>query len=105
MGKEEIARNEQFLLFPTVSSTHSENLLPFSSNVCLSTLSVWKSLKLVVWERVKQLESIKYLADDKLKVAQLIIFFKKVWKTMSEKEKRTAQAGANKHRLFMFDFQ
>ena len=31
--KGEIARNEQFLLFPTVFSTHLENLLPFSSNL------------------------------------------------------------------------
>ena len=39
-----------------------ENFLPFSSNwnCCLQTLSVWKSLNCVVWERVKicQFESI-----------------------------------------------
>ena len=41
--------------FPTVFSTHLENFLPFLSNSILSsaTPSVWKSLKFVVWERVK----------------------------------------------------
>ena len=45
--------------FPTVFSTVVENILPFSSNIkCrLQTLSVWKSLKFVVWERVKQYKS------------------------------------------------
>ena len=55
MGKGEIARNEQFLLFPqcflltwrTFSSFHQIR------NCRLQTLSVWKSLKFVVWERVK----------------------------------------------------
>ena len=37
MGKGEIARNEQFLLFPTVFSTHIENFLSFSSNLKLSS--------------------------------------------------------------------
>ena len=32
-GKEEIARNEQFLLFPTVFSTDLENFLSFSSYI------------------------------------------------------------------------
>ena len=36
MGKGEIARNEQFLLFP-VFSTRLDNLLPFSSNLKLSS--------------------------------------------------------------------
>ena len=35
--KGEIARNEQFLLFPTVFSTHLRNFLPFSSNLKLSS--------------------------------------------------------------------
>ena len=35
-GKVEIARNEQFLLFP-VFSTHLENFLPFSSNLKFSS--------------------------------------------------------------------
>ena len=33
MGKGEIARNEQFLLFPPVFSPHFDNFLPFSSNL------------------------------------------------------------------------
>ena len=32
VGKGEIAHNEQILLFPTVFSTHFENLVPFLSN-------------------------------------------------------------------------
>ena len=54
VGKGEIARNEQFLLFP-------QCFLPFRKtyyycnqiqNRRLQTLLVWKSLKFVVWERV-----------------------------------------------------
>ena len=57
MGKGEIARNEQFLLFP-------QCFLPFWRTFChfhqiqncrLQSLSVWKSLIFVVWERVKNL--------------------------------------------------
>ena len=42
--------------FSSVFSTRLENFLPFLSNLnCrLQTLSVWKSLKFVVWERVIQ---------------------------------------------------
>ena len=51
--RKEIARNEQFLLF-------SQCFLPFRRIFChvhqilkcLQTLSVWKSLKFVVWKRV-----------------------------------------------------
>ena len=44
VGKGEIARDEQFLLpFPTVFSTHSNNFLPFLSNLKLSSA---KSLSL-----------------------------------------------------------
>ena len=53
VGKEEIARNEQFLFSHSV-------LYPFGElsaivikiwNCRLQSLSVWKSLKFVVWER------------------------------------------------------
>ena len=56
VGKGEIARNEQFLLFP-------QSFLPVWRTFChfhqiqncrLLTLSVWKSLEFVVWERVKE---------------------------------------------------
>ena len=56
VGKVEIARNEQFLLF-------QQCFLPIWITFCyfpqiwncrLQTFSVWKSLKFVVWERVKQ---------------------------------------------------
>ena len=52
LGKGEIARKEQCLIFP-------QCFLPFwrtfhQVHYCrLQTLSVWKSLKFVVWERVK----------------------------------------------------
>ena len=35
VGKGEIARNEQFLFFPTVFSTNSKNFVPFLSNLKL----------------------------------------------------------------------
>ena len=56
LRKGEIARNEQFLLF-------SQCFLPFwrtfhhfhqIQNCHLQTLSFWKSIKCVVWKRVKQ---------------------------------------------------
>ena len=39
--------------FPTVFSTNMENFLPFhQTQYCrLQTLSVWKSLKFVIWEK------------------------------------------------------
>ena len=37
VGKGEIARNEQFLLFPQCFSTRLDNFLPFSSNLKLSS--------------------------------------------------------------------
>ena len=55
VGKGEIAHNEQFLLFPLcflpvwITSYHFHQ-----KNCCLQTLSVWKGLKFVVWERVKK---------------------------------------------------
>ena len=55
MAKGEIARKKQFLVFPTVFSTHLENFLSFSSGLKLQTLSVWKNLKFDVLERVKVL--------------------------------------------------
>ena len=55
MGKGEIARNEQFLLFPQCFLRVLKTLCHFhhSWNCCLQTLWVWKSLYFVVWERVK----------------------------------------------------
>ena len=55
MGKGKIAHNDQFLLFPqcflpvwrTFCHLHQVQ------NCCLQTLSVWNSLRFVVWERVK----------------------------------------------------
>ena len=55
VGKEEIARNEQFLLFPQCFLPIWRAFCHFQQiqNCRLHTLSVWKSLKFVVWERVK----------------------------------------------------
>ena len=55
VGKGEIARYEQFLLFPQCFQSvwrtfcHCRKV----QNCRLQTLSIWKSLKFVVWERVK----------------------------------------------------
>ena len=57
-GKGEITRNEQFLLFPTVFSTHSVNFLPFFSNLKLSSansFSLEESKICRLGERVNQL--------------------------------------------------
>ena len=65
-GKEEIAHNNQFLLF-------SECFLPIWITFChfhqiwncrLQILSVWKSLKFVVLERVKYSKSISVIIDN-----------------------------------------
>ena len=56
VGKGEIARNEQFLLFPQcflpiwITFCHFRQIW----NCRLQTLSVWKSLKFVVWYWVKE---------------------------------------------------
>ena len=54
VGKEEIARNEQFLLFPQCFLPCWRTFCHFHQirNCHLQTLSVWKSLKFVVLERV-----------------------------------------------------
>ena len=76
MGKEEIAGNEEFLLFP-------QCLLPFWRivfhfheiwNCRLQTLSVWKSLKFVVWVRV---DPFIYLQELKSKDDQYVKDLKK----------------------------
>ena len=55
MGKGQIARNEQFLLFPQCFLPIWQTFCHFHQvwNCRLQALSVWKSLKFVVWERVK----------------------------------------------------
>ena len=57
MGKGEIARNEQFLLFPTVFLPYLRTFWHFYQikNCRLQSLFIWKSLKFVVWERVNGL--------------------------------------------------
>ena len=57
VGKGEIARNEQFLLFPKCFLPIWRTFCHFhqGQNCRLQTLSVLKSLKFVVWERVKGL--------------------------------------------------
>ena len=55
MGKGEIARNEQFLLFlqSFLPILRTFNRFHPLQNGSLQTLSVWESLKFVVWKRVK----------------------------------------------------
>ena len=56
VGKGEIARNEQFLLFPQCFLAVSRTFCHFHQiwNCRLQTFSIWKNLKFVVWERVKR---------------------------------------------------
>ena len=56
LEKGEIAHNEHFLLFPQCFQLVQRNFFHFDRilNCCLQTLSVWKSLKFVVWERVNR---------------------------------------------------
>ena len=55
-GKREIARYEQCLLFPQCFIPVWITFCCFhqNKNCSLQTLSVWKSLKFVIWERVKE---------------------------------------------------
>ena len=55
MGKGEIARNEQFLLFPQCFLLIWCTFCNFGQirNFCLQTLSVWKSLKLLCGKGLK----------------------------------------------------
>ena len=55
VGKGEIARNEQFLLFPQCFQPIRRTFCNFHQiqNCRLQSLSVWESLKIVVWEGVK----------------------------------------------------
>ena len=55
VGKGEIARNEQFLLFPQCFLTFWRTFFHFHKikNCRPQTISVWKRLKFVVWVRVK----------------------------------------------------
>ena len=54
VGKGEIARNEQFLLFPQCFLPFWRTFRHFHQTLkCrLQTLSVWKSLKFVIWVRI-----------------------------------------------------
>ena len=56
VGKGEIARHKQFLLFPQCFLPICRTFCHFYQirNCHLQTLLVWRSLKFVVWERVKQ---------------------------------------------------
>ena len=55
VGKGEIARDEQFLLFPQFFEPVWRTFCDFhqTSELSSATLSFWNSRKLVIWERVK----------------------------------------------------
>ena len=55
--KGEISCNKQFLLFPQCFLSFWRSFCHFHQiqNCCVQTLSVWKSLKCVLWERVNSL--------------------------------------------------
>ena len=58
LRKAEIACDEQFLLFPTVFSTHLENFLPFSSNLKLLSANSVSSKECKICHFGKGLRSI-----------------------------------------------
>ena len=97
VGKGEIAHQVQFLLFP--QCFHAiRNYLP-------QTLSVWKSLKFVIWERVNFLPNNKILVLPKLKVfsgdnlnlvCMMEFFFDRV-----EKIEGKGKTAGNKHFLLV----
>ena len=83
VGKGQIARNEQFLLFPQCFITIWRTFYFHEIRNChLQSLSVWKRLKFVVWKRVNPLPNynnldvpkMKAFADDKLNVARMMNF-------------------------------
>ena len=59
VGKGEIAHNEQFVLFRQCFLSICRTLHHFQQiqNCCLQTLSVWRILKFVVWERVNRIKT------------------------------------------------
>ena len=60
-GKGEIARHKQFLLFPQnfLSIWVTFHHFHQTENCRLQTLSIWKGLKFVVWERVNYFISLQ----------------------------------------------
>ena len=68
-GKGEIARNDQFLLFPQCFLPVWRTFCHFHQirNCHLPTLSVWKSLQFVILERINSLPNNKTLYWSKLK--------------------------------------
>ena len=86
-GKGEIARHEQFLLFPQyflpvwITFCHFYQI----SNCRLLTLSVWKSLKFVIWDRVNMIKFTIFLpsifSNHPLSTFQILLFrVFKIWK-------------------------
>ena len=76
-GKGEIACNEQFLLFPQCFLPVWRTSYHFYYqiwNCCLQTLSVWNSLKFVVWERVKKKNN-TLLEKERIVVTRYSLFF------------------------------
>ena len=66
VGKGEIARNEQFLLFPHCFLPVWWTFCHFHQiwNCRLQTLLAWKSLKFVVWERLNMNDIFLWKNDD-----------------------------------------
>ena len=66
MGKGEIACNKQFLLFPQCFLPVWRSVYHFhqTSSRRLQTISVWKSLELVIWERVNICHNFPLVSDN-----------------------------------------
>ena len=80
-GKGEIARNEQFLLFPQCFPAIWRTFYHFHQiwNCRLQTLSVWKCLKCVAWERVNILTSYTLLKSFTKQLHFRLIQFQRCW--------------------------
>ena len=92
VGKGKIICYEQFLLFlqnyPPVWRTfcHFHQI----QNGCLQTLSVWKSLKFVVWEKIKLVQFLGILYKEKrVKICptKLIVYGTKTYQSGEQSRK------------------
>ena len=78
-----LCEKEKLLMMSTFSFSHSvfatlfENFLPFSSNLklCLRTLSVCKSIKFVIWARVKFIPIEDHPKFEPSKLGDLLILY------------------------------
>ena len=88
-GKGEIARNERFLIFPHCFLPIWITFFHFHliQNCRLQALSVWESLKFIVWEKVKPVFATVWFKDiggwgKKQKCFEIFTLIKKMYKRL-----------------------